>query len=174
MVGARTVLRVTSDCPLIDPALCGEVLAALADGKADYVCNNLPPLWPHGLDCEAFAAELLAHAAREATVPADREHVTPWIRRNPQLRRISIDGPGGGIERHRWTLDHPEDHDFLRALWDAMGERAGEAGTRELLAVLAAHPELAGINRTRIDQARLANGPIGFAQRMQSRHLQPA
>ena len=58
------VMRVTSDCPLIDPALCGAVLAALEDRDADYACNTMPPLWPHGLDCEAFRAEHLARAAR--------------------------------------------------------------------------------------------------------------
>lgn len=173
-VGAKTVMRVTSDCPLIDPALCGEVLAALADRGADYVCNNLPPLWPHGLDCEAFSAEHLARAAREATLPADREHVTPWIKRNPRLRRISLDGPGGGIERHRWTLDYPEDYEFFRALWGVMGERAGEAGMREILAALAAHPEIAAINRARIDQARLADRSLRLDRRIASRHLEPA
>jgi len=156
MVRATRVMRVTSDCPLIDPAVCGEVLAALAEASADYVCNNLPPLWPHGLDCEAFPAALLAIAAREATLPGDREHVTPWMRRHPNVRRLSIDGPGGGVERHRWTLDHPEDYAFFRALWDAMGERAGQAGWREIAAVLDRHPEIAAINAARIDQARLA------------------
>jgi spore coat polysaccharide biosynthesis protein SpsF len=173
-VGATTVMRVTSDCPLIDPGLCGEVLAALAAENADYVCNNLPPLWPHGLDCEAFAAEHLARAAREAVLPADREHVTPWIKRNPRLRRIAIEGPGGGLERHRWTLDYPEDHDFFRALWEVMGERAGDADAREILAVLDAHPEIAAINRLRIDQARLANRAIRLDRRVASRHLEPA
>lgn len=172
-VRATTVLRVTSDCPLIDPALCGEVLAALAAGKADYVCNNAPPLWPHGLDCEAFRVEHLAQAAREATLAADREHATPWLRRNPALRRISLDGPGGGIERHRWTLDYPEDYEFLQALWAEMGERAGAAGVRELLGVLQDHPGIAAINRLRIDKARLAGAATGFERRVAAQSLQP-
>jgi spore coat polysaccharide biosynthesis protein SpsF (cytidylyltransferase family) len=173
-VGASRVMRVTSDCPLIDPALCGEVLRAFMDAGADYACNNLPPLWPHGLDCEAFSIEHLAAAAQAAVERADREHVTPWIKRNPSLRRISVDGPGGGIERHRWTLDYAEDYDFFRALWEAMGDRAGVADTQEILAVLRAHPEIAAINRLRIDQARLANRSIRLDRRIGSRHLEPA
>ena len=173
-VGASTVMRITSDCPLIDPALCGEVLRALTESGADYACNNLPPLWPHGLDCEAFPVERLAEAAREATECHDREHVTPWIRRHPGLRRISVDGPGGGAERHRWTLDYPEDYDFLCALWAAMGEQAGAADAREIVAALRAHPEIAAINRLRIDQARLTVSPIAADRRIASRHLEPA
>jgi glutamate-1-semialdehyde 2,1-aminomutase/spore coat polysaccharide biosynthesis protein SpsF len=173
-VGASTILRVTSDCPLIDPALCGEVLRAYAEADADYACNNLPPLWPHGLDCEAVATAHLAAAANEATERADREHVTPWIKRNAALRRINVDGPGGGLERHRWTLDYPEDYEFFRILWDAMGARADGAGMREIVAVLDAHPKIAAINRMRIDQSRLASRAIRLDRRVPFRHLELA
>jgi len=172
-VRATVAMRVTSDCPLVDPSVCAEVLEAVSSGAADYACNNAPPLWPHGLDCEAFAVEHLARAAREAILPADREHATPWLRRNERLRRVSIDGPGGGIEHHRWTLDYPEDYEFLQALWSEMGERAGDAGMRELLAVLQAHPAIAKINRLRIDRARLTQAP-DFDHRIVSTRLQPA
>jgi len=152
-VGAGIVLRVTSDCPLIDPALCGEMLEALETTGAGYVCNFLPPLWPHGLDCRAFYAEDLARAAREADSPYDREHVTPWLQRT--LRTVNLDGPGGGLERHRWTLDYPEDYAFFRALWAVLGERAGDASVWEILATLDAHPEIAALNRAVIDRQRL-------------------
>ncbi len=161
-------MRVTSDCPLIDPALCGEVLAALETTGADYVCNNMPPLWPHGLDCDAFSAEHLARAAREATSSYDREHVTPWLRRN--LRTVAIDGPGGGIERHRWTLDYPEDYAMFRALWDVLGERAGEASVWECLAALDAHPEIASLNRAFIDQQRLDDRSVTPGLNLASRY----
>jgi len=169
--GASVVMRVTSDCPLVDPALCGEVLAALEATGADYVCNNMPPLWPHGLDCDAFPVEHLARAAREATSPHDREHVTPWLRRN--LRTVAIDGPGGGLERHRWTLDYPEDYELFRALWDVLGERAGEASAGECLAALDAHPEIAAINRAFIDQQRLDDRSLTPGLRRQSRFAVP-
>lgn len=156
-VGANVVMRVTSDCPLIDPLLCGAVLAALGDNGVDYVCNNMPPLWPHGLDCEAFWADHLARAALEAVDPYDREHVTPWLRRNGALRRVNIDGPGRGLERQRWTLDYAEDYAFFCALSDALAKPFAAATTRDVLAAIAAHPELATINRARIDEARLAD-----------------
>jgi spore coat polysaccharide biosynthesis protein SpsF len=168
LVGAKKIMRVTSDCPLIDPALCGEVLALLEARDADYACNNMPPHWPHGLDCEAFRAEHLARAAREATAAYDREHVTPWLRRNPDLRRINLDGPGGGIERHRWTLDYPEDYAFFRAMADALGGRFVSATTTEILAAIAARPDLAAINGMRIDEARLADRGIAADVRVQA------
>ncbi len=155
-VGARIVMRVTSDCPLIDPGLAGAVLALLDETGADYACNNLPPLWPHGLDCEVFRADHLALAARVADRACDREHVTPWLRRNADLRRINLDGPGGGVERHRWTLDYSEDYAFFAALWDAMGERAGRASATKLLAFLADHPAIVALNRSLIDETRLS------------------
>jgi spore coat polysaccharide biosynthesis protein SpsF (cytidylyltransferase family) len=166
-VGAETVMRVTSDCPLIDPGVCGAVLALLERTGADYACNTMPPLWPHGLDCEAFWADHLARAAREATRPADREHVTPWLRRHAGLRRVNLDGPGGGLERHRWTLDYAEDYAFFGALWTGMGERAGQAALPDLLAFLADHPEIAALNRGRIDEQRLADRSHRADQRIE-------
>jgi spore coat polysaccharide biosynthesis protein SpsF len=170
-MGASVVMRVTSDCPLIDPALCGEVLAALETTGADYVCNNMPPLWPHGLDCDAFPAEHLARAAREATSAYDREHVTPWLRRH--LRTVNLDGPGGGLEHHRWTLDYPEDYALFRALWDVLGERAGEASPWECVGALAAHPEIVALNHSFIDRQRLVDGSIRAGSRFMSRFAAP-
>jgi spore coat polysaccharide biosynthesis protein SpsF len=159
-VGADIVMRVTSDCPLIDPDVAGAVLAVLDETGADYACNTMPPLWPHGLDCEAFRARHLARAALEADAAYDREHVTPWLRRNAALRRVNLDGPGGGAERHRWTLDHAEDYAFFAALWDAMGERAGQATTAELIAFLADRPEIAALNRGLVDETRLRDRSV--------------
>jgi len=171
-MGATIVMRITSDCPLIDPALCGEVLDTLLSTGADYVCNNMPPLWPHGLDCDAFPAEFLARAAREATSQYDREHVTPWLRRN--VRTVAIDGPGAGLETHRWTLDHPEDYAFFRALWDVLGDRAGKASAWECLAALNAHPEIVAMNRAFIDRQRLEDRSVEAGLRLPSRFSSPA
>lgn len=165
-VGANVVMRVTSDCPLIDPPLCGAVLASLADEGVDYVCNNMPPLWPHGFDCEAFWADHLARAALEAADPHDREHVTPWLRRNAALRRVNIDGPGRGLERARWTLDYPEDYAFFCALSDVLAKPIAAATTQDVLAALAAHPALAAINRARIDEERLADRSVSADLRL--------
>lgn len=144
-VRADVVLRITSDCPLIDPEVCERVLSLRAQENADYASNNLPPSFPHGLDCEAFTAAALEEAAREAREPRDREHVTPWIRRAPHLRRANVHAGDASRAGERWTLDHPEDLRFLRALF-AHFPNGQALAHGDVLAVLDQHPELRTIN----------------------------
>lgn len=149
MVHAKTILRVTSDCPLIDPSVCDAVLALLRQSDADYACNNLPASWPHGLDCEAFSAEWLERAAREASAPFDREHVTPFIRNHPQATKLNLPCPSGFLGDTRLTVDWPEDLEAVRAIVAQLP--AGEAGWghQAALRVIAANPEIAAINASR-------------------------
>lgn len=145
VLNADIVMRVTSDCPLIDPGLCGKVLAALlADGTADYAANNFSHRFPHGLDCEAFTAKALTRAWKEATADYDREHVTPWLRQAPDIRRISLDGPDAELGKLRWTLDYPEDLEFCRALFVHLGP--GIPPWNETLRICRDHPELQSLN----------------------------
>lgn len=145
-VGADVVMRVTSDCPLIDPAVCGAVLDLRAEKGADYACNNLPPSFPHGLDCEAFTRDALELAWHKGTATEDREHVTPWLRRAPEIRRAVLAGPGGDLVHQRWTLDFPEDYDFFKAVFALMPAPTTILGWQELATLLKRHPEIAAIN----------------------------
>ncbi len=154
-VEATTVMRVTSDCPFIDPAICGQVLALLDGPDVDYACNNMPPRFPHGLDCDAFDAALLFEADRLAHDPYEREHVTPWLRRHRRLSKASLRGPGGGLERLRWTLDHAADLEFFRACAEAYGADAAQASAAQLAALCLRRPDLARINAAVVDHARL-------------------
>src|SRR5439155_5489828 len=88
-VRATTVMRVTSDCPLIDPQVCGSVLRLREREGADYASNNIEPSFPHGLDCEAFTSAALAEAAARAIESYDREHVTPWITGAPHFKCVN-------------------------------------------------------------------------------------
>lgn len=153
MLGADIVMRVTSDCPLIDPDVCADVIRLRAARGADYAANNMPPSWPHGLDCEAFTADALARAAREAREPYEREHVTPWIRTHPTIRRANLAGPGGTLIEHRWTLDFPEDMQFFQAVF-AHFPAPAMPRMKDVLALLQDHPEIMAINRHRHEAAR--------------------
>lgn len=157
-VSADIVMRVTSDCPFIDPQICGEVRDALVESDAAYACNNLPPRFPHGLDCDVFPAERLFAAAREATSPYDREHVSPWLRRAAGEARALVDGPGGPAARLRWTLDHPADLTFFRAVFGELGEAAATARWIELADLCLSRPDITRINAAYVDEARLAAG----------------
>lgn len=148
-VGADVVLRVTSDCPLIDPDVCGRVVAHLMETGADYASNVAPRSFPQGLDCEAFRAATLDEAALSPHA-IDHEHVTPWHRKAAHLKRVNVLSGYSGLEDLRWTLDFPEDLAFLRALFEHL-PRSRHARLDEVLAVLAAHPELAAINACRAE-----------------------
>jgi len=149
MLAADTVMRITCDCPLIDPTVCGQVLSLLVEEKVPYASNVGAAQWPHGLDCEAFTAAILYRAAREAEAMDEREHVTLWIRRNDAIPKADLKGPGAPVSRERWTLDYPEDFVFLESLFDCLPAAGDLAGWRDILAVLAAHPEIAEANRVR-------------------------
>ena len=145
---------------MIDPDICGETIRFWQQSGADYGCNNMPPGFPHGLDCEVFDADALYAAEEIAKDPYEREHVTPWIRTNPAMKRSSIQGPRGGIERLRWTLDYPEDVEMFRAIYEAMGDAAPFATAADYLALCMRRPDIPAINANRIDPARLNAGDV--------------
>ena len=147
-VGAEIVLRVTSDCPLIDPAICRAVLDLRQSSDADYASNNMPRLYPHGLDCEAFTVAALRQAAGATALPFDREHVTPWLRRAAGLTRANLLGPGWPASMHRWTLDYPEDLDFFRAVFAALPDPE-HAAMQDVLSLLAERPDILALNAAR-------------------------
>jgi spore coat polysaccharide biosynthesis protein SpsF (cytidylyltransferase family) len=130
-------------------------LALQRDRGVDYACNNLPPSFPHGLDCEAFSAAALVQAFGEAKKPYEREHVTPYIREQAGFTRAYLEGPSDESVRLRWTLDYPEDLEFFRALARFLPLPSAFPGWREIVAVLDKHPEITAINAKRIDEARL-------------------
>jgi len=149
-VGARLVLRLTADCPFLDPWVCGQVLALLERSGADYASNVDPPSWPDGLDCEAFTRHALEEAARRATRRLDREHVTPYLRANRcRFRLLNLRCPLPGLSRERWTVDRPPDLEFLRATAEHL-PATGPVSFLDVLRVLDAHPELREINKDRV------------------------
>lgn len=126
------LVRVTADCPLIDPAVVDEVVAEWRAGGADYVANVIEPrTFPVGMDTEVIDAEALLAADSEATDPYDREHVTPFVRSRPERfpqRAVTLDPPRPEV---RLTLDTPEDLERLRAVVAAVGP---DASLAELIA----------------------------------------
>lgn len=143
--GADRVLRVTSDCPLIDPAVCDQVIGLLDDPDVAYACNNMPRSFPHGLDCEAFTMPVLSRAAATATAADEREHVTPWMRRHPDVVRANQTCPVEGQSRRRWTLDRPADYRFLAAVFEALP--AGRTDWRAVIDVISANPDLQSLQQ---------------------------
>lgn len=146
-VGADVVMRVTSDCPLIDPAVCELVLDLRRKDNLDYAANNMPPSFPHGLDCEAMTAAALHLAEVRTAEPFDREHVTPWLRRNSDLRLGNLLCSPRPELQHRWTLDYPEDLEFFRTLYTKFPLINDSMDS--VLAALASAPEISAVNAAR-------------------------
>lgn len=140
---ATTIIRLTADCPFIDPHVCGQVLALLRHKKADYACNNHPASWPDGLDCEVMTAEALYKAEAEARRPTEREHVTPYIRANRRLfKSETLYCSIAGLAGERWTLDSDSDYRFLSALAALLPSATPPAFT-DILKVLDSNKSLA-------------------------------
>jgi spore coat polysaccharide biosynthesis protein SpsF len=143
--GASVVVRVTSDCPLIDPAIIDDVVARLRNGEADYASNTLEPrTYPRGLDVEAMRFAALADAWHEDSNPAWREHVTPYLYRHPERFRLVGVSTDPSHADHRWSVDTFEDLELVRRIWDAMEDKS--LGWRAVLAIAQAHPEWAALN----------------------------
>ena len=138
---AEVVMRLTGDCPLNDPWVSGEVLDLFRRDNGDYAANNLEPTWPHGVDAEVFGFKWLERAAREATSPDYREHVSTFIRYNPSARKLNLTSPEPAPE-HRWALDTEADYLFLSKLFEVLPEGSESWNHREVISVLDAHPEL--------------------------------
>ena len=145
---ADVVVRLTGDCPLHDPEVVDRIVGTFleAPDNVDYVSNVMPPTYPDGLDVEVMPITVLERVWREATDAADREHVTTYIRTHPQLFRIrNVECEEGDFSHLRWTLDVPEDMEFLEAVVRALGGRA-DFGIRDVLALLRNNPSIAGLN----------------------------
>lgn len=140
--GAETVLRVTGDCPLLDPSVSGLVLQEYLRGHADYVSNIDPPSYPDGLDTEVFSFAALARAWREARLPSEREHVTPYIRNRKELFRTSNVTHPTNLSTYRWTVDDPADLEFVRAVLGRAPSGNILIGMVDVLKIIQAHPEI--------------------------------
>ena len=113
----KTIIRITSDCPLIDPFLVNIGIKIYKRRKLDHLCNNLPPTWPHGLDYEIFDFDILEQALKKTLTPYDKEHVTPSLRSNNKIKRLNIKNSIKLSKYYRWTLDTKLDYLFLRKLF---------------------------------------------------------
>jgi spore coat polysaccharide biosynthesis protein SpsF (cytidylyltransferase family) len=144
-VAAEVIVRITSDCPLIDPELVDETLEKFLSKKADYASNVSPRRYPRGLDTEVFSISALERAWKGADQAHQREHVTPYFYEHPETFRLAFAPAASDHSQHRWTLDTPEDLALLRAIYEAFPDRP-DVGWREVLQFVDRRPDLAALN----------------------------
>ena len=145
-IEADVIVRLTGDCPFLDPQVCGTVLSLYKLTNADYASNCSPANWPDGLDCEVFSAECLSEANLEASSLVEREHVTPFIQYNRYRYSIhTLSCPLPHLHKERWTLDAPEDLRFLRKIASKIVNDRPPSYL-EILKVLEEFPDFRSIN----------------------------
>jgi spore coat polysaccharide biosynthesis protein SpsF len=145
---ADLIVRITSDCPLIDPEVIDQVVKAFLERQpeVDYASNTWPRrTFPRGLDTEVMSIDVLERAWREDSNPAWREHVTPYIYRNPDRFRIHNVLGQVDYSAMRWTVDATEDLTFVRQIYDYFDHDG--FSWHEVLKALEEHPEWLEINR---------------------------
>jgi glutamate-1-semialdehyde 2,1-aminomutase/spore coat polysaccharide biosynthesis protein SpsF len=141
---ADTVVRITADCPLIDPEVIDKVIARFKNGDCDYASNALRYTYPDGLDTEVFSFAALEQAWREATKPSEREHVTPYLR-SRKFRTVNVESDSPvNPNRYRWTVDNAADLQFVRGIYEAMNGN-GSFGYKDIFELLRRRPDLAAI-----------------------------
>lgn len=140
------ILRLTGDCPLADPKLIDEIIDHFLASSFDYLSNCAPSTYPDGLDVEVFSYRALLEAQAEAVLPSHREHVTPFIRRQPERFRVGNYTAAVDRSHLRWTVDEPEDFSFVKEVYECLYPKKPDFGSADILALLKAHPDLQRIN----------------------------
>jgi spore coat polysaccharide biosynthesis protein SpsF len=142
---ADAIVRLTADCPLLDPGVIDRVVAAL-EPAIDYASNTHDRRFPRGLDAEALHRDTLERIDRLGASPAAREHVTAFVMEAPQLFRIAQVGAEHDDSDLRWTVDTPDDLAMVRALYRELDLAQVVRPYREVVVAVRARPELAAAN----------------------------
>jgi spore coat polysaccharide biosynthesis protein SpsF len=142
---ADILVRLTADCPLLDPQVIDKVINVFLQGGHDYVSNTLRPTYPDGLDTEVFDIAALERAWKNASLKSEREHVTPFIWKHPDLFRLANVENETDLHRWRWTVDMPEDLEFIREVYAGFKDRL-IFDTKEIMDFLINNPHLQDIN----------------------------
>lgn len=144
---ADVIVRITSDCPVIDPVVIDAVISGFLSGNYDYYA--LGGGFPDGLDCEVLSFSALEKAWKNATRLSDREHVCPYIHttcrdqfKNGSLNLFS------NLDEMRWTLDEPLDYVLLSKIYDSLYEPESIFFTSDILSLLSLHPTWKEINKS--------------------------
>lgn len=141
---AGVVVRLTADCPLLDAEVIDKTVDFFRRGDFDYASNTIEPTYPDGLDTEVFTRAALETAWRDARLKSEREHVTPYIHKNPEMFRLGIARHTTDLSGARWTVDEPQDLEFVRAVYAHFGRT--DFGMMEIIEMLTAQPQLSRIN----------------------------
>jgi spore coat polysaccharide biosynthesis protein SpsF len=149
LYGADAVVKIPSDCPLIDPAVIDKVLQYYLDHDFDFVSNLHPATYPDGNDVEVMSMHTIEKAWHEAARPMEREHTTPYIWEHPELFTIGNVVWETGQDcsmSDRWTIDYPEDFAFIKAIYEQLYSLNPAFGLADILHLTRQNPAIFAIN----------------------------
>jgi len=139
------IVRITADCPLIDPAIVDILIEKALHGHYDYVSNTDPPTFPDGLDVEVFRFEVLETAIKKAKLNSEREHVTPFIRNNRSFLKYNH-ASTLDLSNIRLTLDTCEDYKTITAIYDALYHEGEIISLKNVLKLLNSRSDILAFN----------------------------
>ncbi|UOE55168.1 cytidylyltransferase domain-containing protein [Cytobacillus oceanisediminis] len=150
------IVRLTSDCPIIDPAVIDKVVNHYLNNKGtiDYVSNTLERTYPRGLDTEVFSFESLKRAYHEATLPRDREHVTAYIYSNPKLFKLENVSSKRDYGSYRWTVDTVEDFELIKRIIGELYNTKEKFSLEDVIELLKINPQWNDLN-AHIEQKKI-------------------
>lgn len=143
---ADQIVRITADCPLIDPEIIGQVISLHLESAADYTSNVLKATYPDGEDVEVFSSGALEKAWKTARLKSEREHVTPYIKNNPDLFKLVNLEYKEDLSAKRWTLDEPSDYEFIKIIYNKLCSNSRIFGMNDILQFLKENPRIENMN----------------------------
>lgn len=145
-IAPKHIVRLTGDCPLCDPGLIDQIIKYHLVGNFDYTSNTVEPTYPDGLDVEIFRFTCLEQAWKEAKLPSQREHVTPFIKLQSERFRIGSYKNTTTLFHLRWTVDEPLDFELVSKIYEFLYPRNQEFTTQDILALIDNNLELKALN----------------------------
>lgn len=143
---SKHIVRLTADCPLIDPCLVDQVIKFHLEGDFDYSSNSIEPTYPDGLDVEVLRFTCLESAFKQARLFSEREHVTPFIHQQPDLFKIGSYKHNIDLSSLRWTVDEDLDLELVRIIYESLYPGKPDFTTQDILDLLDKHPDLKTYN----------------------------
>ncbi len=159
MFGADAIVRITADCPLVDPFIVDQLVRAYRENPdiVDHVTNIFPPTYPDGLDVEVMPFHTLEKLHQDVTDPLYREWITTTIMEHPDTFEILNLPYSQNLSYLRMTLDYEEDLDLISNIFEALHTEGAIFGLSEILDLFARQPDLIKINKDRVDEGILNN-----------------
>jgi spore coat polysaccharide biosynthesis protein SpsF len=144
------IIRITADCPLLDPLIATKMLKLYQEKKYDYVSNVLPPTFPDGLDVEIFSFKALEKCMINAKLNSEKEHVTAYIHNNKKKFKISNFSNKLNLSNYRWTVDHSNDLKFVQNIYELLKPKE-IFSMQNILKIISQNPNLVKYN-SKIDR----------------------